>query len=718
MHHCLTVIHGSAVSEPERISKNYFNSLVNSAWTALQNIKRPAKQCIPNHYAQNVSWTSDDYTALEVHTGAKKMDRVAVSHTKIRTTYMSLLASIRKQLRSMGINMIKYEDFKLLRESASTTHPGEGMATFNDVISHTEAFTEGKSREFRVQFLKEASHVYQMVIAAIHLCGGPSPRGTEQAVMRLLNSNSERMRNFQLMAHTIGVQNGYTKQRNYVESSSIQPIFVKYLPVPFAVLIASVILRVKPVEAEFARIETSANTSECSSFLLTEYGVPIDPLKMAAILSKYMKENGFHILLADLRHALEAFSHKFCRQGTGWIESFARGANHTLATSARYGRDQNSFVGIPADICMDNMDACNMWNVKVLHSPSMVHDEYLPQIYDQMKSLDLLSASDLSCLEKMQSAKELSSGERSQSGAAVAFQNVQDHVKQASDDSHEGGGEESSDKKEAKLLDLLSASDLSCLEKMQSAKELSSGERSQSGAAVAFQNVQDHVKQASDDSHEGGGEESSYKKEANCQYRPTTPLTQKAKQARTDQEIDDRRLGAKQIKRVKLLESLRPMQDQALKFLERVGASAFVVMPTGSGKTHLIWCHKKDNECAVIFAPYKVLVMQLQALCEEKGLTVLWPLDTFNGSPDAMLCNVQFALLPYEAAPLAHTFLKGLHRKGRLGPVWIDEVRFAASQGSTRSLTQNRYTLSVQGEDSEVVLMTFGIWGLIFRFLI
>ena len=653
MHHCLTVIHGSAVSEPERISKNYFNSLVNSAWTALQNIKRPAKQCIPNHYAQNVSWTSDDYTALEVHTGAKKMDRVAVSHTKIRTTYMSLLASIRKQLRSMGINMITYEDFKLLRESASTTHPGEGMATFNDVISHTEAFTEGKSREFRVQFLKEASHVYQMVIAAIHLCGGPSPRGTEQAVMRLLNSNSERMRNVQLMAHTIGVQNGYTKQRNYVESSSIQPIFVKYLPVPFAVLIASVILRVKPVEAEFARIETSANTSECSSFLLTEYGVPIDPLKMAAILSKYMKENGFNILLADLRHALEAFSHKFCRQGTGWIESFARGANHTLATSARYGRDQNSFVGIPADICMENMDACNMWNVKVLHSPSMVHDEYLPQIYDQMKSLDLLSASDLSCLEKMQSAKALSSGDRSQSGAAVAFQNVQDHVKQASDDSHEGGGEESS-----------------------------------------------------------------YKKEANCQYRPTTPPTQKAKQARTDQEIDDRRLGAKQIKRVKLIESLRPMQDQALKFLERVGASAFVVMPTGSGKTHLIWCHKKDNECAVIFAPYKVLVMQLQALCEEKGLTVLWPLDTFNGSPDAMLCNVQFALLPYEAAPLAHTFLKGLHRKGRLGPVWIDEVRFAASQGSTRSLTQNRYTLSVQGEDSEVVLMTFGIWGLIFRFLI
>jgi hypothetical protein len=154
-----------------------------------------------------------------------------------------------------------------------------------------------------------------------------------------------------------------------------------------------------------------------------------------------------------------------------------------------------------------------------------------------------------------------------------------------------------------------------------------------------------------------------------------TPPTQKAKQGRSEEEISERRLNARQIKRTRLLESLRPVQDQALQFLERVDASAFVVMPTGSGKTHLIWCHKKDNECAVIFAPYKVLVMQLKTLCEERGVTVTWPLETYCGSPDAMLLNAQFALLPYEAAPLAHTFLKSLHQKGRLGPVWIDEVR-------------------------------------------
>ena len=399
MHHCLKVLHPSAVMEPERISKTFFNSLSNSAWTALQNIKRPAKGCIPNHYAQNVTWTSADYTELEVHTGAKKMDRVTVSHTIIRTTYMTLLASIRERLRLMDIKVITYEDFNMLRESSSSTHPGEGMATFNNVIGHTEEFIQGRSREFRLQFLKDASHVYQMVIAAVHLCGGPSPRGTEEAVTRLLNSNSERMRNVQLMAHTIGIQNGYMKQRNYVEVGSIQSIVVKYLPIPFAVILASVILRVKPVEAEFSFDESGANKLECSSFLVTDYGVPVQPGQMSDKMSGSMKEAGFSILGADLRHALEAFSHKFRRNGTGWIESFARGANHTLGTSARYGRDQNSFVGIPADLCEENCDACNMWNVKVLHSPSVVHDESLQEIYQQMNSLDLLSAKDISFWE-------------------------------------------------------------------------------------------------------------------------------------------------------------------------------------------------------------------------------------------------------------------------------------------------------------------------------
>ena len=146
--------------------------------------------------------------------------------------------------------------------------------------------------------------------------------------------------------------------------------------------------------------------------MVTDYGVPVQPGQMSDKMSGSMKEAGFSILGADLRHALEAFSHKFRRNGTGWIESFARGANHTLGTSARYGRDQNSFVGIPADLCEENCDACNMWNVKVLHSPSVVHDESLQEIYQQMNSLDLLSAKDISFWEERRSVHKLPSCDR------------------------------------------------------------------------------------------------------------------------------------------------------------------------------------------------------------------------------------------------------------------------------------------------------------------
>ena len=46
-------------------------------------------------------------------------------------------------------------------------------------------------------------------MATIHLCGGPAPRGTEEAVTRLLNSDTELMRNVIFIQGTIGVQNGY-----------------------------------------------------------------------------------------------------------------------------------------------------------------------------------------------------------------------------------------------------------------------------------------------------------------------------------------------------------------------------------------------------------------------------------------------------------------------------------------------------------------------------
>jgi hypothetical protein len=67
-----------------------------------------------------------------------------------------------------------------------------------------------------LEFLSQASIVYRMALAAIHLSGGPSPRGTEDAVTRLTNSTSELVRNVQIVNGTMGVSSGYvTHQPSY-----------------------------------------------------------------------------------------------------------------------------------------------------------------------------------------------------------------------------------------------------------------------------------------------------------------------------------------------------------------------------------------------------------------------------------------------------------------------------------------------------------------------
>jgi hypothetical protein len=151
-----------------------------------------------------------------------------------------------------------------------------------------------------------------------------------------------------------------------------------------------------------------------------------------------------------------------------------------------------------------------------------------------------------------------------------------------------------------------------------------------------------------------------------------SPPTQIVKRVRNEQEIQGRKLIAQ--KRLKLFEGMRPMQKQALQFLERSFSSAFILLPTGSGKTHLIWSHKKEQECAVIFVPYRMLASQQQSVFESNGLTVTWPFQSYPGSIPAMLCNVHFAILPYEAASEAVSFIASLNEIGRLGPIWVDEV--------------------------------------------
>lgn len=188
----------------------------------------------------------------------------------------------------------------------------------------------------------------------------------------------------------------YSKQRNYVANHII---VVKYIPITLAVLLVNIILRVKPVEHEIVRLESPASSPEsltASTYLYTTKGVCVEPKQMSKILATTYAEHGLQIKLHDLRHALEAFSHKLSQGGeTGWNPIFAWMANHGSGTSGHYGRDQNSFVGVPANISEANMVACNYWNSKILHSPSSTAEETTIQLMRQLQELQLLDKEDI-----------------------------------------------------------------------------------------------------------------------------------------------------------------------------------------------------------------------------------------------------------------------------------------------------------------------------------
>ena len=409
----------------------------------------------------------------------------------------------------------------------------------------------------------------------------------------------------------------YKKQRNYTPGTDV---IVKFLPIPLAVIMANIALRVKPIEAAFAFSECGADVVRTSGVLFTKNGIPIDPGRMATILLQTWAEFELEIGAADLRHALEAFAHKFPKCASVWNPSLVAQANHGMGTSARYGRDDNSFVGIPADISEANFRTCHDWNMVILDSPSMISDQLQAKITGQLQELGLMSQQPSSAIAHMLMLPV----SVHRDSKMVVDSDMSHNISQGSSSGQPGS--------------------------------------TQQPQSCATQHENDIQVQHAELATKSAGSEISQE-------------TQPVKQRRTDDQILQNKLQAQ--KRLKALGTLRPMQIQALQFLEGTGSSAFVIMPTASGKTTLIYSHRKDNECSVVFAPYNLLCGQLLSLCKEKGVAETWPFKAFNGSVEAMLLTLQFAIFPYEAATQAHTLIAALHRHGRLGPIWVDEVRYA-----------------------------------------
>jgi hypothetical protein len=145
----------------------------------------------------------------------------------------------------------------------------------------------------------------------------------------------------------------YTKQRKYNLNTDL---VVKFIPRSLALVLASVILFIKPVEAEFARNIYGTNPLQTQEFLYTVQGAPVEAETMNSIMSETFAEYGLQIYMSDLRHALEAFAHKIGKGPAQYDPFLTRTANHNIGTSATYGRDENSIIGIPADITEANAE--------------------------------------------------------------------------------------------------------------------------------------------------------------------------------------------------------------------------------------------------------------------------------------------------------------------------------------------------------------------------
>ena len=207
--HCLDRIHDSQVQEPQRLSLLFLNSQEGSNFTAIQDIKRPAKKCMHEHHGQRVQWKNTEHTCLEVFTGPDGLGRVVVSHAILRSIFDQLLTDIQQLMQEIGVPALGDPEFDKLLDGLQCTTPAQGMATFNRRMWPSEFVGQHNASEgFKRNFLSKASSIYRLAMAAIHVSGGASPRGTEEAVTRLLNSQTEAMRNVLIMCGTIGVQNG------------------------------------------------------------------------------------------------------------------------------------------------------------------------------------------------------------------------------------------------------------------------------------------------------------------------------------------------------------------------------------------------------------------------------------------------------------------------------------------------------------------------------
>lgn len=374
MHHCLIVLDDKDVSSLSDATRLLADS---GAFKQVTILKQTACNCMPASSHQPISWTPDSaFSSLTVLAVS-----VTLTHGTIHQAFVKILEFVGNVLDAYKVPHLSIRQFTTIVDDPTSTHAGEGLVGFNprlfperDAWMRANENMEGFGRH---DFFRDSYACANHIVAGLHLSAGPGFRGTEDASLLLVNSMTQSPRNIRVTGrgnHTqFCVIPVYSKQRPL---SNGQPVMVaKFLPLDLAFLLVRYIYFMKHLEGSVA-----GQISNCATFLVTNCGRPVEFGSYNMVLNDVFRSIGIRMGISDLRHALEAFARHLPDTGAVLQTATVRNrlyANHSAASSARYGRDDLTVGQIDADILEQDEQASHSWNTQILK-----HSNRLTDIHD------------------------------------------------------------------------------------------------------------------------------------------------------------------------------------------------------------------------------------------------------------------------------------------------------------------------------------------------
>jgi hypothetical protein len=368
LHHCLQILQNNDVPGFNEASRHFMPP---GAFSQLTNLKRIADSCKPSTTHQPISWVEgSEFSSLTVLSVG-----IILTHSSIQRAFEKVLEFVGAVMESYEVPNLCIEQLKSIRDSPTSTHAGEGLVSFNAALfperdiwlTTMRTMNEAKKKDFYNDSFACANHI----VVGLHLSAGPGFRGTEDASILLVNSMSQAPRNLRAIGRGNHLQfciiPDYCKQRPL---SMKQPSLVaKFLPVPLAILLVRYMFLMKTLEGLL-----SDQGKNCSTFLVTNCGRPVDASTYNQVLNGMFRSLGLNLDLSDLRHALEAFARHLPHEASTHVIRNRLMANHGFRSSSNYGRDDFTVAEIDADMLEQDEVASYLWNTIILKSSNRLSD--------------------------------------------------------------------------------------------------------------------------------------------------------------------------------------------------------------------------------------------------------------------------------------------------------------------------------------------------------